>query len=104
MKKATCTGERQLRTRAGGWRPGRAAGSFVSAIVEGYACLDCAIRVVAAPLHVSRGGYTRVPDEYRFYQLLYILSVLVPSMSLFDVAPRSGRYGAHGKVLFYLDV
>jgi len=26
------------------------------------------------------------------------------NLSLFDVAPRSGRYGAHGKVLFYLDV
>ena len=32
---AKCTGRRQLRTRAGGWRPGRAAGSFVGAIVEG---------------------------------------------------------------------
>jgi hypothetical protein len=46
---AKCTGIRQLRTRAGGWRPGRAAGSFVSAIFEGYACSACAIRVVAAP-------------------------------------------------------
>jgi len=54
---------RQLRTREGGWRPGRAAGSFVGDIVEGYASSDCAIRVVAAPLLVSSGGCTRVESK-----------------------------------------
>jgi len=55
---------RELRTRAGGWRPGRAAGCFVGAIVEGYAWLDCAIWVVAASLLVSRGGCTRVESKW----------------------------------------
>ena len=42
--------------RAGGWRPVRGAGSFVGTVDVGYACSDCAIWVVAAPLLVSRGG------------------------------------------------
>ena len=61
---AKCTGRRQLRTRAGGWRPGRAAGSFVGAIIEGYTCSGCAIQVVAAPLLVSNGGCTRVESKW----------------------------------------
>ena len=35
---------------------GRAAGSFVGAIVEGYACSYCAIRVVAAPQRTCVNG------------------------------------------------
>jgi hypothetical protein len=61
---AKCTGRRQLRTRAGGRRPGRAAGYFDCAMVVGYACSYCAIRVVAAPLLVSRGGCTRVESKW----------------------------------------
>jgi len=51
-----CTGRRQLRTRTRVWRSGRGAGSYVGTIAVGYACSDCAIWVVAAPLLVSRGG------------------------------------------------
>ena len=61
---AKCTGRRQLRTREGGWRPGRAAGSFFGAIVGGHTCSDCAMQVVAAPLLVSSGGCTRVESQW----------------------------------------
>jgi hypothetical protein len=69
---AKCTGRRQLRTRAGGWRPGSAAGTFVGEIVEGYACPHCAIRVVAAPLPVSNGSCTRVESKWADYTVILV--------------------------------
>jgi hypothetical protein len=60
---AKCTGGRRLRTRTGGWRSGRDAGSLVGNTVAGFACSDCAVWVVAAPLLVSRGGGTRAESK-----------------------------------------
>ena len=58
---AKCTGRRQLRTRTGGWRSGRDAGSFVGIIVVGYAYSDSAISVVAALLLVPREAALTAP-------------------------------------------
>jgi hypothetical protein len=55
-------------------RRGLAAGQsrclFVGAVVEGYACSDCAIRVFAAPLLVSRVGCTRDESSWTHYTVI----------------------------------
>ena len=89
---SACAGRHQLRTRSGGWQSGRDAGSFVSTIVVGYACSDCAISVVAAPLLVSReAALTACAKKSRLdgHPASKSLTLGVPS-NLFNV-PEYGR-------------
>ena len=89
---ANCTRRHKLRTRTGGWRSGRDSGSLVGTVVVGYACSDCAISVVAAPLLVSReAALTACAKKSRLdgHPASKSLTLGVPS-NLFNV-PEYGR-------------